>query len=82
MPHSVSPEEISSHRNDEEVLPDAPPPDATPSAPEDKESEATGNDTKDKLADLLFDDDDDDEFPASSAPERRNESSANQDAVE
>ncbi|GMF76098.1 unnamed protein product [Aspergillus oryzae] len=82
MPHSVSPGESPSHRNDEEVLPDAPPTDATPSGPEEKESEATENDTKDRLADLLFDDDDDDEFPASSAPDTKNENPASRDAVE
>ncbi|KAB8228393.1 hypothetical protein BDV23DRAFT_185266 [Aspergillus alliaceus] len=83
MPHSVPPGgESPRYRNDDEVLPDASPADATPNVPEDKEPELPEDDTtKDKLADLLFDDDDEDEYPISSAPDTKNEDSANRDAV-
>ncbi|KAI9925663.1 hypothetical protein ASPWEDRAFT_41789 [Aspergillus wentii DTO 134E9] len=67
MPHSVSPGNSPSQRNDDEVMPDAPPTDsAAPAA----ENETSGV----KLEDLF--NDDDDEYPASSAPDTKAEPSS------
>ncbi|PWY87987.1 prim-pol domain-containing protein [Aspergillus sclerotioniger CBS 115572] len=63
MPHSVSSQDSSASRKDDELLPDAPPAEI---ASENQAGASAGV----KLEDL-FNDDDDDEFPASSAPDTK-----------
>lgn len=64
MPHSVSSQDSSANRKDDELLPDAPPAETA------SENQEAGASAGVKLEDL-FNDDDDDEFPASSAPDTK-----------
>ncbi|PWY72782.1 DNA primase subunit Pri1 [Aspergillus eucalypticola CBS 122712] len=69
MPHSVSLQDSSADRKDDELMSDAPPTETASANQEDNAAAGV------KLEDL-FNDDDDDEYPTSSSPETQNGASS------